>query len=55
MGEEEEEGWFKLGINAGAVPERDGTFFQKKIQKSLNYFLFVFLNFKTAQKRPVSK
>jgi hypothetical protein len=52
---EEEEGWFKSGINAGAVPERDGTFFKKKNPKSSNYFLFVFLNFKTAQKRPVSK
>ena len=51
---EEEEGWFKSGINAGAVPEQDGTFFKKKNKKGSNYFLFV-LNFKTAQKRPVSK
>ena len=51
---EEEEGWFKSGINAGAVPEQDGTFFRKQNKKGSNYFLFV-LNFKTAQKRPVSK
>jgi hypothetical protein len=42
---EEEEGWFKSGINAGAVPERDGTFFQKKNPKKFELFPFCFFKF----------